>query len=72
MLRKPAVAGLFYSASAAALEEEVADCLDPSAKSEPAIAAISPHAGLMYSGPVAGSVYSRILLPETVIPCKIA
>jgi AmmeMemoRadiSam system protein B len=67
MLRKPAVAGLFYSASAAVLEEEVAGCLDPSSQPAPVIAAISPHAGLMYSGPVAGSVYSRIALPETII-----
>lgn len=67
MIRPPAVAGLFYSASATGLEEEVAGCLDRSAQPKPAIAAISPHAGLMYSGPVAGSVYSRIALPETVI-----
>jgi len=67
MIRPPAVAGLFYSASAAALEEEVAGCLDPSAQPGPVIAAVSPHAGLMYSGPVAGSVYSRIVLPGTII-----
>jgi len=67
MLRTPAVAGPFYSATAAALEDEVARCLDGSAQPRPMIAAICPHAGLMYSGPVAGSVYSRIALPETVI-----
>ena len=67
MLRPPAVAGLFYSSSAEALAEEVARCLDRSVQPKPAIAAVSPHAGLMYSGPVAGSVYSRIALPETVI-----
>jgi len=67
MLRQPAVAGLFYSSSAEALEDEVARCLDHSVPPRPAIAAVSPHAGLMYSGPVAGSVYGRIALPETVI-----
>lgn len=67
MLRAPAVAGLFYSASARELADEVAGCLDGSAQARPAIAAISPHAGLMYSGPVAGSVYSRLTLPRTVI-----
>lgn len=67
MLRPPAVAGPFYSASAATLEAEVAGCLDNSAQPEPVIAAISPHAGLMYSGPVAGSVYSRVAVPATVI-----
>jgi MEMO1 family protein len=67
MLRTPAVAGPFYSASAATLEAEVAGYLDSSAQPEPMIAAISPHAGLMYSGPVAGSVYSRVSVPATVI-----
>ena len=67
MLRPPAVAGLFYSASARDLADEVAGCLDGSVQAGPAVAAISPHAGLMYSGPVAGSVYSRLTLPGTVI-----
>jgi hypothetical protein len=67
MIRPPAVAGPFYSASAAALEDEVARCLDPSVQPRPATAAISPHAGLIYSGPVAGSVYSRIALPDIVV-----
>jgi AmmeMemoRadiSam system protein B len=56
MLRKPAVAGPFYSASAATLAADVAGCMDGSAQPKPRIAVISPHAGLMYSGPVAGSV----------------
>lgn len=67
MLRPPAVAGLFYSSSAEALVDEVARCLDHSVQPRPAIAAVCPHAGLMYSGPVAGSVYSRLALPATVI-----
>ena len=67
MLRSPAVAGLFYSSSAEALADEVARCMDDSVHPQPAIAAVSPHAGLMYSGLVAGSVYSRLALPETVI-----
>ncbi len=67
MLRAPAVAGLFYSASAGELADEVAGCLDGSAQAGLATAAISPHAGLMYSGLVAGSVYSRLTLPRTVI-----
>lgn len=67
MIRPPAVAGPFYSASAVMLEAEVAGYLDRSAHPQPTIAVISPHAGLMYSGPVAGSVYSRVRVPETVI-----
>lgn len=32
-----------------------------------AIGVVSPHAGFMYSGDVAGAVYSRIEIPETII-----
>lgn len=67
MIRPPAVAGLFYTASADALEAEVDGYLDRMTQPAPVIAAISPHAGLMFSGPVAGSVYSRIALPSAVI-----
>ncbi len=67
MLRPPAVAGQFYSASAAALETEVAGYLDSPASTASMIAVICPHAGLMYSGHVAGAVLSRVVLPDTVI-----
>jgi AmmeMemoRadiSam system protein B len=67
MLRSPAVAGQFYRASAEALEAEVTGYLDPSAAPEPLLGIICPHAGLMYSGPVAGAVFSRIALPDTII-----
>ena len=67
MIRPPAVAGQFYSASAAALETEVAGYLDASASAAPMTAVICPHAGLMYSGHVAGAVLSRVALPDTVI-----
>jgi hypothetical protein len=67
MIRPPAVAGQFYSASAAALEAEVAGYLDTSAAAVPMTAVICPHAGLMYSGHVAGAVLSRVTLPDTVI-----
>lgn len=67
MIRSPAVAGQFYSASAASLEAEVAGYLDASASAAPMTAVICPHAGLMYSGHVAGAVLSRVVLPDTVI-----
>jgi AmmeMemoRadiSam system protein B len=67
MIRQPAVSGLFYSDSPDTLAGDVARYLDPSAVPEPAVALISPHAGLMYSGHVAGAVYARVALPPTVI-----
>lgn len=65
--RLPAVAGQFYSASPQALRAEVERCQDPQGRPEPMLIGISPHAGLMYSGPVAGAVYARLALPETVV-----
>lgn len=67
MRRLPAVAGQFYAASPQALRAEVERHLAPAATSEAAPVAITPHAGLMYSGHVAGAVYARLTLPGTII-----
>jgi AmmeMemoRadiSam system protein B len=67
MTRLPAVAGQFYSASADGLRDEVARALPTRSTPTAAVAAIAPHAGLMYSGRVAGSVYADLVLPPTVI-----
>jgi hypothetical protein len=45
----------------------VNEYIDTSVKKERVIGAVCPHAGLMYSGPVAGAVYSAIDFPETFI-----
>jgi AmmeMemoRadiSam system protein B len=67
MKRKPAVAGQFYSASSSGLAEEVQKYIDESAQKEKAIGIVCPHAGLVYSGFVAGLVYSKIKFPQTFI-----
>jgi len=67
MRRRPAVAGQFYSASSSGLSREVKKYIETSAVKEKAIGAVSPHAGLMYSGAVAGAVYSRIEFPRTFV-----
>jgi MEMO1 family protein len=67
MIRRSAVAGQFYQASPEKLRKQVEDCLDPAAPKQKAIAIVVPHAGLIYSGLVAGSVYSRVVLPPTLI-----
>jgi AmmeMemoRadiSam system protein B len=62
-IRRPAVAGLFYPADEAALRRSVRDCLD-AAKPDPAVspkAVIAPHAGYVYSGPIAGSAFVHFL-----------
>lgn len=56
MMRRPVVAGKFYSASKKSLEQEVRGLLGDAGKGTDAIGAVSPHAGYPYSGPVAGKV----------------
>ncbi|HEY3197237.1 MAG TPA: AmmeMemoRadiSam system protein B [Nitrospirales bacterium] len=67
MTRPPAHAGSFYDASAKGLHQQVQSLLEPQANSVSAIAIVCPHAGLMYSGKVAGAVYSRVSFPRTAI-----
>lgn len=67
MLRRAAVAGQFYKGSSEALKKQVEAFLNPVAERRKVIAILCPHAGLMYSGSVAGAVYSMIELPATVV-----
>jgi hypothetical protein len=67
MLRHPAVAGYFYHGSADALRKQVQELIIPDAKRVKAFGVLSPHAGLLYSGPVAGAVYSSVELPDTFV-----
>jgi len=65
--RSPAVAGQFYYGAAANLTRQVEQYIDKNAIKEKVIGLISPHAGLMYSGAVAGAVYSAIDFPATFV-----
>lgn len=67
MLRSPAVAGYFYEGSPEALRKQVEGFLVPIAEKKRAIGIVSPHAGLIYSGPVAGAVYSSIEIPAAIV-----
>ena len=60
MVRTPVVAGQFYPGSGIQLKEEVASLLKPAKKKYSAIGIVSPHAGYMYSGSVAGCVFASI------------
>lgn len=63
-IRKPAVAGLFYSGQKSTLEKEVAVFLE-NAQSDMVInrvyGIIVPHAGYMYSGGVAARAYRQLV-----------
>jgi len=64
MVRSPAVAGTFYpgdaSALRAALQRSFAQAVRPEAGAPVPKALVVPHAGYVYSGPVAASAYLRI------------
>src|SRR5262249_25126728 len=63
-VRPAAVAGSFYPGEPSALASEVASSLAQarvaSARARPPKAIIAPHAGYIYSGPIAASVYARL------------
>jgi AmmeMemoRadiSam system protein B len=69
-IRPPAVAGAFYEATPARLRVQVEACLAANEAPEPRerfIGAVVPHAGLMYSGHVAGAFYLGAALPRRFI-----
>lgn len=60
-IRPPAVAGMFYPDDPDVLREQVLDLLRAApAAGPPPKAVIVPHAGYIYSGPIAASAYVRI------------
>ena len=67
--RAPAVAGLFYPANAAELHTQLQTFLNqaqPSAGPPPK-AIIAPHAGYIYSGPIAASAYAQLKAARSII-----
>ena len=69
-IRPPAVAGMFYEAEPGRLRRQVESCFaaaDASAARRAVVAAVVPHAGLMYSGAVAASVYATVEIPRRMI-----
>ena len=67
MIRNPVVAGQFYPASPPQLRAMIETLVNEKAAKEEVIGLVSPHAGYMYSGPVAGAVFSRIKVKDTFI-----
>lgn len=59
-VRLPAVAGRFYPAEPDALARAVDDAVGLPAGGEAPKALIAPHAGYVYSGPIAGSAYRSV------------
>ncbi|MDD5082900.1 MAG: AmmeMemoRadiSam system protein B [Dehalococcoidales bacterium] len=67
MIREPVVAGQFYPSSPSQLKAMIARMVDEKAVKEEVIGVVSPHAGYVYSGMVAGAVMSRVKFKDTFI-----
>ena len=66
--RRPAVAGYFYPSDPAELSDLVGSCLaGVPGEARQCLAAIAPHAGLVYSGGCAGAVFGRLAFPPTIV-----
>jgi AmmeMemoRadiSam system protein B len=68
-VRPPAVAGSFYPGDAVQLADGVREYLGavPTTKAQAAKATIVPHAGYIYSGPVAAAAYARLATLRGVV-----
>ena len=62
-VRQPAVAGMFYPADRQTLEKDIQQYLDEANYGRDIVpkAIVVPHAGYIYSGPVAASAYKQII-----------
>ncbi|MHC4267243.1 MAG: AmmeMemoRadiSam system protein B [Planctomycetota bacterium] len=67
MDRLPIASGSFYPGNKRQLEDTLKMLTVDSSVKQKALGVISPHAGYIYSGPVMGSVFSRIEVPDTVV-----
>ena len=67
MMREPVVASQFYPGTKTGLERTLGELIRKNEKKQKVIGAISPHAGYVYSGGVAGSVFSVIAPRELFI-----
>jgi AmmeMemoRadiSam system protein B len=67
MIRSAAVAGRFYPSDPRELAAEIDIYAPVDAEKLPALGCVVPHAGYMYSGHVAGAVYSSLQIPSRCI-----
>ena len=65
--REPVMAGQFYPGTKVSLERTLSNLIDKKKERKKALGAMSPHAGYIYSGAVAGEVFSRLMPKELFI-----
>jgi AmmeMemoRadiSam system protein B len=67
VIREPIAAGQFYPGSSDGLRTMIESMVDDRAEKVEVIGLISPHAGYIYSGMVAGAVISKIKFTDTFV-----
>jgi hypothetical protein len=67
MVRPARFAGDWYSGSAETLRREVEGYIAAGGEAAPALGLVAPHAGYVYSGPIAGKGYATVEMTPTVI-----
>jgi len=67
MKRQPAVAGQFYAETSKQLRSDLAEMIPAPPGTRRVVGIIAPHAGYIYSGPIAGAVFGSIRMPTTVL-----
>ena len=66
-MRRPAVAGQFYPGGRGELERMLGEFAVEAPEKQNALGALSPHAGYVFCGAVAGKVFSSINVPGTIV-----
>ncbi len=66
-VRQPVVAGMFYPGTEHALRRQLESLIVPDPDPHRCLGCIAPHAGYVYSGPVAGELYGHVELSRRVI-----
>lgn len=66
-VRQPAVSGRFYPARADELRAEVVRFLGAATGGKRHIGVVAPHAGYVYSGPIAGKIFADTIVPRRVV-----
>ena len=67
MKREPAVAHQFYPGDPATLRHALDGLIPAATTKQKALAVISPHAGYIYSGAVAGETFAAVEIPQDIV-----
>ncbi len=67
MIRHPAVAGQFYPGETSALRQMLTDLVPPVESTRAALGVMSPHAGYVYSGRIAGKSLAQTEITDDVV-----